>query len=201
MATDDIPPKVRAHLRLGENPYALVDFQDDESTVGATNSSQVPGVVSKRKGHRRSAVADENQGDLFRAVSQIDHSAEEGSGNPYASLAALPDEGEEIQSGPLKVDPADSLDTVSKAEFRRLATRIFRQYIPALVRGRLRTYMIDFIERNETKPPRIRYLLLKAFERFDLSDLSGAIPYFNREEQSLSEEKLREIERSVSEDK
>ena len=92
-------------------------------------------------------------------------------------------------------------NTVSKTEFRKLASRIFRQYVPELERGCLRVYMVDFIQRNERQPARIRCLLLKALERFDLSDLSGAIPYFNREDQSLSDEKLREIERSVSEDK
>jgi len=186
MSADDLPPKVRARLQLGQNPYAFIEFEEGGSTSAPARASPTS---------KRAAEARDRQQDLFAAPRPIEHPASSCSGNPYARI----DQGE--GDHPVEHPPPHVASTqgASKSEFRKRCTGIFQQYIPDLEGGRLRTYMRDFIDRNESKPARVRFMLLQALARFDLSDLAGATPLFNREDNSLSEKKLRDIEQSAGE--
>jgi hypothetical protein len=93
------------------------------------------------------------------------------SGNPYARIAERPEE--DGRSGQAQTDAKSQ--SLSKLEFRRCCTEIFRQYIPELEGGSLRSYMREFIIRNESRSSHIRYLVLRGLAKFDLSDLSAAI--------------------------
>ncbi len=125
-------------------------------------------------------------------------------GNPYASSQMFDDD------DGLEIDVAreyrlrDSLPdssskpvrpALSKPASRARAKRIFSQYIPALERGQLRGHHLDFITRNESCSPTKRFRLISALEKYDISTLQGLIPQFNRERDTLTESKLKEIER------
>lgn len=190
MTEDRTSALLRALMRPGGNPYAFV--QDEEG--------EVPSRPKNRATERTSLQRDlpSQQGDLFRLAPARQDIAKHPSGNPYASLANLQAEGVPVATSP--GEPPASVLTATKAAFRSECTRIFRQYIPAPERGRLRRYMRDFITRNESRSSRVRSSLLQTLAKFDLSDLC-AVPQFNREDESLSEQKLRDIERSVDPDK
>jgi len=191
MATGDIPPKTRARLRLGENPYAFAEFEDD-GLAEAPSRGQVRGNSDPKpsRDHGR-------QPDLFAQPLPANYERVSGrSGNPYARIGQSYQD--DAQAEQPEVDAKSQ--SLSKLEFRRRCTEIFRAYIPDLEGGSLRRYMGDFITRNEGRSSRIRYLLVKALSKFDLSDLSATTPLFNREDETLSEQKLRDIERSVGED-
>jgi hypothetical protein len=196
MVGDDIPPEIRARLRLRQNPYAFTEFEDASLTAGVST----PARAKTKKGQRRPVDAHVNQPDLFSSVPANENSVAQPSGNPYASLASIYEEQAATIVSEADGGAQSTLKSTSKAEFRRRCSLIFRQYVPELERSRLRTYMNEFIVRNESKSSRIRYLLLRALEKFNLSDLSGVTAYFNREDQSLSDQKLKDIERSVGED-
>lgn len=190
MREDGTSALLRALARPGGNPYAFIQDGDDQAP--SEERKRVTGGASAQH------APAERQGDLFRLSSVGLDMAKQPSGNPYASLANPQEE-----ALPVITNVAESLPAalaVTKAAFRSECTRIFRQYIPPAERGRLREYMRRFISRNESRPATVRALLLRALARFDLSDLC-AVPQFNREDESLSEQKLREIERSVGPEK
>lgn len=190
MASGDIPPKTRARLRLGENPYAFIEYEDDRLAQAPTRGRRVS-LDPMPSQHR------DRQHDLFAQPPPANHSPFSGrSGNPYARIA----QGHEEDAQGERPEVDTKLQSLSKLEFRRRCTAVFRQYIPDLEGGSLRTYMREFITRNEGRSSNVRYLLVKALSKFDLSDLSATTPLFNREDEALSEQKLRGIERSVSED-
>ena len=89
---------------------------------------------------------------------------------------------------------------VSKAEFRTKCRVLFRPYNPMLDRHRLRRHHRDFIVRNETRSPEERYKLYTHLQKYDLSQLAGLKTLFNREDDVLTEEKLRAVERLVDGD-
>jgi hypothetical protein len=191
MGAEYISPKARAQLGLLENPYAFIDFEDhklEEAPLRGRKGAQV-GQVQIR------------QADLFSSPPmQPSHSYGPLSaprGNPYARIAQ--GEADDANEESPQVDDS-KIQSLSKAEFRKRCTEIFRQYIPELDGKGLRGYMRDFIIRNESRMPRVRFLLVKSLGKFDLSDLLGATPLFNREDESLSEQKLRDVERSVGEE-
>lgn len=186
MAEDRTTVLLRALMRPGGNPYAYVSNEAGEVLTKAKNRAAERGCSQ----HDLAA----QQGDLFESSSASPDMAKHPSGNPYASLANLQDE-ELPASANVESSPEPAL-AVTKAVFRGECTRVFRLYIPAAERGRLREYMRAFINRNESRSAKARALLLRELARFDFSDL-GAIPQFNREDESLSEQKLREVERSV----
>jgi hypothetical protein len=186
MSADDLPPKVRARLKLGQDPYAFIEFEDGASKAAPARSSAPP---------RRATEVRDRQQDLFATPPPIEHPATGCSGNPYARIPQVDGE-HPVEHRPV---PAASAQGVSKTEFRKRCAGIFQQYIPGLEGGRLRTYMRDFIDRNESKPASVRFLILQGLSKFDLSDLAGASPLFNREDNSLSEKKLRDIEQSAVE--
>jgi len=177
-------------MRPGGNPYAFVQDEQDEAPSRPKNRA------TDRTSSQRDLSA--QQGDLFRSATARQDIGAHPSGNPYASLSNLEDE--KLPDVANTGEPSTSVLTATKAAFRSECTRIFRQYIPAPERGRLRQYMRDFISRNESRSARVRSSLLQALAKFDLSDLC-AVPQFNREDRSLSEQKLRGIENSVGPDK
>jgi hypothetical protein len=190
MAGDGTSALLRALMRPGGNPYAFV--RDDEGEVSSKQKSR----AILRTSSRRDLFA--QQEDLFRPSPVGRDMAKQPSGNPYASLANLKDESMPAVAN--AGEPPAPVLGATKVAFRSECTRIFRQYIPAPEGRRLREYMRDFIRRNESRSATVRALLLRTLMKFDLSNL-GAVPQFNREDESLSEQKLREIERSVGPDK
>jgi hypothetical protein len=195
MGANDLPPKARARLRLGGNPYAFVDLEDSVTT-GASTRQRAPTVLGREGGRIH-----ENQQDLFACPQPIPQPIRQSpaipSGNPYARIDQTQSE---AADGIARAQAGVREPRVTKLEFRKRCTEIFRQYIPDLEGGGLRGYMRDFIARNESSPSRVRYSLLQRLAKYDLSDLAGATPLFNREDEVLSELKLKEIERSVGED-
>lgn len=185
MAEDRTLALLRALMRPGGNPYAFVG--DEECVLPSSRKIKAAASPSSQ---RDPSV---QQGDLFRTSPVGQDLPNHPSGNPYASLADLQDEDAPVSN---VVTRQTSTLGATKAAFRGECARIFRQYIPALERGRLRDYMRAFVSRNESRSPTVRSLLLHALAKFDLADLR-AVPQFNREDESLSEQKLREIERSV----
>jgi hypothetical protein len=190
MAAGDIPPNARARLRLGENPYAFVEFEGEDLAKTSPRRQAPASLDLKASRHP------DRQHDLFAPLSSPPSHVSVPSGNPYARVAQSHEDYDE--AGQAQADAKSQ--SLSKLEFRRRCTEIFRQYIPGLEGGSIRSYMRDFIARNEPRSSRIRYLLFRGLAKFDLSDLSAATPLFNREDESLSEQKLRDIERSVGED-
>lgn len=186
MSADDLSRKARARLRLGENPYAFVDFEDGRS-------SETPEVTPTPS--RKESSDSHRQADLF-SVAPPKEPITGQSGNPYARI----DNTDNDEPARQRIAPALKSQGVSKMEFRRRSTRIFQQYIPELEGGRLRAYMREFIDRHESRSSQARFSLLQMLAKYDLSDIVGATSLFNREDISLTEEKLREIERSVGEE-
>jgi hypothetical protein len=84
--------------------------------------------------------------------------------------------------------------TLTRSDFDQRARAIFRPYIPAEEHGRLRPHYREFIERNKSRSPQMRFKLIAQLRRYDLSDLGGLDPKFNREEAAFTKEKLIEIE-------
>jgi hypothetical protein len=158
---------VQLYLRRLENPYASLQMFDEPQVA------------------RDDAVNDESR--LYRLR-----------GNPYAKLVTT-DGTQEKRVAPTKTSLAPSVapirQALSKSGFRAQAKRIFKQYVPALEKGRLRTHHQGFITRNESCLPTRRYRLIKHLERYDISKIQGLIPQFNRERDALTDEKLKQIER------
>lgn len=119
--------------------------------------------------------------------------------NPYAKLVLGENDHTSNDLVPTRLpslEPAQPKNwTLSKTEFRARAKCIFEQYIPALEKGKLRIHHRDFITRNETCSPHKRFRLIKALQKYDISAMQGVIPQFNRERDSLTESKLKEVER------
>jgi hypothetical protein len=86
---------------------------------------------------------------------------------------------------------------MSKKDFGEGCRRIFRHYIPAAEKGRLRRHHTDFITRNQNRLPVERHLLLQELAKYDLSKISGVQAHFNRERIDMTELKLKQIEESV----
>ncbi len=113
--------------------------------------------------------------------------------DPYASLSiGIPEVASSI------VATARMPAGISKMEFEKGCRRIFRQYIPAVEKGRLRRHHTDFIIRNVGRAPAIRGALLVELRKFDLGDTPGFQARFNRERHPFTEAKLRDIERKVN---
>ena len=157
--------------RLG-NPYASLQVKDEEM-----DSSIV--------------VADSSRATQFRL-----------SENPYAWHFYFGDDAPEspalTQIAPAPAVPSSG--ELSKSAFRDQVRAIFRPYIPAAEHGKLRDHHREFIARNESRAPRVRYQLVAQLRKYDLSNLSGMKPLFNREEAAFTKEKLAEIERVVGSD-
>ena len=120
--------------------------------------------------------------------------------NPYAKLSSEKELEQAIVTS-LEPTPLSLVEstrgTLSKAEFQARTRRIFKQYVPALEKGRLREHHRDFITRNDSCSPTRRYRLVKQLEKYDLSEVQGLKAQFNREREALTDEKLKQIERLV----
>lgn len=116
--------------------------------------------------------------------------------DPYASLSV--DDVPTVPRGVGQSRPrAVARLTCSKAEFQARCRAIFAGYMPALERGRLRDHHRDFVLRNESRSPDMRYRLLAQLSKYDLSAHTGLTGRFNRERDVFTEQKLRAIERDA----
>jgi hypothetical protein len=118
--------------------------------------------------------------------------------NPYAPppMAVAPRDSKAPREIPRSID--DIVLTATKTEFVSECGRIFRQYLPAVEKkGQLRDHHRAFISRNSWKSPRTRRQLLRELSKYDLSDVRGVEAQFNRENDVITDEKLRKIERKV----
>jgi hypothetical protein len=112
--------------------------------------------------------------------------------NPYAQDFYL---SQQRPKSPIESSsPLPKEGTLSQADFEKRARAIFRPYIPAEEQGTLRPHYREFIERNKSRSPQIRFKLIGQLRRYDLSDLGGLTGQFNREEEAFTIEKLLEIE-------
>lgn len=167
------PPRhsaaVKAYLKRLGNPYASLQIGDD--------IEQEENEVSA------------NEPRSYRLLQ-----------NPYAKLSSV-EELEQAKEASPESTPVSLVEStrgfLSKAEFQARSRRIFKQYVPALEKGRLRAHHRDFITRNESCSPTRRYRLVKQLEKYDLSEVQGLKAQFNREREALTDEKLKQIERLV----
>jgi hypothetical protein len=198
---DETPQNVRAYLKRLGNPYAStqIDGFQDELAYEVVDSPRA--VRRTPKSFSAASERTAEQRDLFaQALEPVDETQR--SGNPYASLAHTEDKEQDncAVSNGATVLPDFHKAAASKSEFESGSRRIFAQYIPALERGRLRPEHRDFIIRNKSRPAGVRFRLLQALRKYDLTQVSGIQPQFNRESEPLTIQKLREIESTVGED-
>lgn len=116
--------------------------------------------------------------------------------NPYANLG-VDDQGLSVAAASNIARAAAPARTCSKAEFNVGCRAVFRHYMPALERGKLRDHYREFISRNESRSPEMRFRVLHQLKRYDLSLHVGLTGQFNRERDVFTEEKLRAIERDA----
>jgi len=184
---------MREYLRVLENPYASLQVREVPGEDLATSTQ----VSDKTPTAPRQFVRSHTQVDLFslqRAQSAV---VEPPHGNPYAGLANIDDDGPSVVE---TRDPGQDPGEISQTAFETGCRRIFGQYIPLLERGHLRPEHRDFIARNRSRSATVRFKLLGALCRYDLTDLPPMQPQFNREDDRLTAKKLAEIERSVIKD-
>jgi len=116
--------------------------------------------------------------------------------NPYAKLSiAIPDSNPQ-KSGVTVAQPALGKKTVSKECFKAESGRILGFYVPAIER-KLRANYKAFIARNLERSPAARSKVLSGLQKYDLSDVGGLQSRFNREQEDVTEDKLRKIERDA----
>jgi hypothetical protein len=153
---------------------------------------------------------DEQQGELalrnadldLRPATAHERAYARRQGNQYTLLSvAIPDPKEALAAGGSLVEqPKEQLTpraSLSKSDFNAGCRRIFRHYIPSVEKGRLRRHYRDFITRNQGHSPSVRYTLLQELSKYDLSAVAGMETRFNRERGDLTDQKLKQIERSA----
>jgi len=114
--------------------------------------------------------------------------------NPYAEDFYLKEGSGLGPTDTSSSEAAAASDTLTQSDFEQRARAIFRPYIPADEHGRLRPHHREFIERNKSRSPQMRFNVITQLRRYDLSDLGGLNPKFNREEEAFTKDKLLEIE-------
>lgn len=122
--------------------------------------------------------------------------------NPYAWHYYFTDEGP-VTSIPqtASVESANQANgKLTKTAFQQQARGIFRSYIPAAENGKLRDHHREFIARNETRSPSIRFQLIARLSVYDISTQHGFTAVFNREDDVFTKQKLDDIERLVGND-
>jgi hypothetical protein len=118
--------------------------------------------------------------------------------NPYAKLSVLAPGGETKLAKTNEVrEPLESTRGMSKKDFVSGCGRIFGFYVPSIEKVRLRPHQRAFIERNHDKSAEMRRKIYERLRKYDLSDLAGLEGRFNREDDDLTEEKLKEIEKDT----
>lgn len=124
--------------------------------------------------------------------------------NPYAKEQMLFDDyPEEILAGssPGLAAEGGAESEATQREFESECRRIFRQYIPAVEKGRIRDHHRAFIDRNRSRSAKQRSGLLVELRKYDISGIKGISAQFNRERDKLTADKLAKIERDVIGDK
>ena len=120
--------------------------------------------------------------------------------NPYASLYYFDPPEAATETRHAETPPELSTRKppgLTKSRFEQRARAIFLLYVPPIERPRLRAHYRGFIDRNRDRTPQARWHLINRLEKYDLATIPGLNPQFNRERESLTAEKLLEIERSV----
>ena len=134
-------PAVQAMLRALGNPYAAEQMFEPRDDRGIR-----PESVSARELLRRSE--NPHAYDYYL-----------GTESPAAAATAAPPQ-------PL---PGRATAKLPKDGFRSECRSIFRRYIPALERGKLRPHHLAFVARNENWSGEIRHALVAELRRYDLT--------------------------------
>lgn len=159
--------KLRDYIRALGNPYASLQIDETASNASATAAESIK--------------------------QQFKHSE-----NPHAWHYYFDEPALQSFSTPDSVAvPTRPEGSLTQAEFEHRARAIFRPYIPAEERGKLRPHYREFIARNKSRSPQARYQLIDGLKKYDISTIPGLSPQFNREQESLTKEKLAEIEKLV----
>jgi hypothetical protein len=187
------PRTVRSALAILENPYVFVDECDEvyerEVARGASRDAESTSVPhSSSDVTSRSTLADLQNPYAFAQESDEAHERHEGLAEQQPVIAP---------SASISSPTSALRGRLSKTEFGSRCRAIFGPYSPALNRGRLRSHHRDFITRNQARSAEERYQIWLHLKKYDLSDLPGLSTQFNREDDLVTEEKLREIERLV----
>jgi hypothetical protein len=169
--------------RLG-NPYA---------------KQQLIGVEEEKE---KAMVAAQSADPDLRQPTEDERAYAKRQGNQYTllSVAIAEPQKEVAAAGQLIKKPKRTptgTASLSKNDFIAGCRRIFRHYIPAVENGRIRRHHRDFITHNQNRSSTARYSLLKELSKYDLSALPGVQARFNREREDLTDQKLKQIERSV----
>jgi hypothetical protein len=115
-------------------------------------------------------------------------------GHPYAKLSVtLP---ENAAASQLTEQVPAAKITTSMEEFETESRRILMLYVPA-IESNLRPHHRAFIARNRVRSPSARYRVLSQLRKYDLSNVSGIEARFNREDDDVTEGKLKEIEKAA----
>ncbi|MDP1673676.1 MAG: hypothetical protein Q8L65_11240 [Burkholderiales bacterium] len=120
--------------------------------------------------------------------------------NPYAKEQMLfDDHTEEVVAGASTSSMAEVVaeSEATQREFESECRRIFRQYIPAVEKGRIRDHHRTFIDRNRSRSAKQRSRLLVELRKYDISGIKGISAQFNRERDKLTADKLARIERDA----
>jgi len=120
--------------------------------------------------------------------------------NPYAKEQMLfDDHTDEVVAGAAAGSVAAAVveAEITQREFEAECRRIFKQYIPAVEKGRIRDHHRDFIARNRSRSARQRARLLVELRKYDISSIKGLSAQFNRERDQLTVDKLAKIERNA----
>lgn len=116
--------------------------------------------------------------------------------NPYATLAFAEAEPTDLAAPPLPA-ALPRPKGLTKAAYRSEVSRILLGYLPRGTTRRLLAHHREFIVRTESRSPIARADLLAALKRYDLADIPGLRPQFNRERDIFTREKLAAIEQSI----
>lgn len=157
----------RAVLKARGNPYAFLQVEEDKGVAEPT--------LEQKRAYLRKL---ENPAAYDAVMGHPDEVMATGNAAPRRAPATIP-------------------RTVSKVDFKRGCKGIFAQYIPAAEKGRLRDHHRDFVIRNENSSGDRRGALLAGLQKYDLGNVEGLRPQFNRERDVLTEAKLRALERSI----
>jgi hypothetical protein len=174
---------ITAYIYLLGNPYAKEQLIGlEEQQPGLTQQSADADLRPATADERAYARRQQNQYALLSvAISDV-----------KAAPSAAPSSADELK------DQLGNKATLSKNDFIAGCRRIFRHYIPSVERGRLRRHHRDFITRNQNRSASTRQLLMQELSKYDLSAVPGVEVRFNREREDLTDQKLKQIEKSVS---
>jgi hypothetical protein len=116
--------------------------------------------------------------------------------NQYAKLSvALRDDRQTKLASPIQ-QPQIKM-TATKEHFEAESRRILGLYVPQVERGRLPQHYRDFITRNAARSGIARYKVLERLRSYDISDIRGLDARFNREKETITEAKLKEVEQAA----